>query len=358
MDFTLPGELTMVRDTVHEFVQNELMPIERQVLVREKGGFWAAPLPCDKYEHLKKLAVEQGLWAMSVPEALGGGGLNTLGDCLVAEELAKSFVDFDFGDIPPILFEASPEQQRKYLQPLIAGEHQCAMAVREPGRDGIELRATPDHDDWRLDGRKLVREADLFLVFARTDQGMSCFIVEREREGVSTSDDELTLRDVLVPTSNLLGQPGRVLALEGKHLNARRVRAAARQLGIAARLLDLSSQYAKDWKALGQPLSVRPAVQRHIADMAVELDAARWLVYHAAWEIDEGRPAGADSLRASVFTAEMMHRSIDRTVQIYGGPELAPDLPILRVYSAQGESKLADRILELQRFQLANDLSL
>src|SRR5512140_3366596 len=122
MDFNLSEELVMVRDMARDFVTNELLPIERDVLVREKGGSRGAPIPADKREHLKKLAVEQGLWAMTAPEALGGGGLSTLGACLVAEELGKTFVDFDFGEIPPILFQANPEQQAKYLAPAIAGE--------------------------------------------------------------------------------------------------------------------------------------------------------------------------------------------------------------------------------------------
>src|SRR5512144_2876600 len=119
MDFNLSEELTMVRDMARDFVTNELLPIEREVLVREKGGTRGAPVPAEKREHLKKLAVEQGLWAMTAPEALGGGGLSTLGACLVAEELGKTFVDFDFGDVPPLLFEANAEQQQAYLRPAV-----------------------------------------------------------------------------------------------------------------------------------------------------------------------------------------------------------------------------------------------
>jgi acyl-CoA dehydrogenase len=358
MDLTLPEELTMVRDTVREFVQNELVPIERDVLVREKGGMRGAAIPREKHDRLKKLAVEQGLWAMSVPEALGGGGLNTLGGCLVAEELGKSFVDFDFGDVPPILFETNAEQREKYLNPLIAGEKECALALREPATDELKLRAVPDGDDWRLDGRKLAQEADLFLVFARTDAGVTCFIVERDREGVFVQDGEVILKDVRLPISNLLGEQGGAMTLERKYVDARRVRLAARRVGTASRLLEMSSQYARDWRALGQPLSVRPAVQRHLADMAIEADAARWLVYRAAWEIDEGKSACADALHAIVFSAEMVQRAIDHAIQVYGGPALAPDLPILRIYGKDGDAHRADRILELERFQIVNDLPL
>lgn len=346
----------MVRDTVREFVQNELLPIERDVLVREKGGLRGAPIPREKRTRLKKLAVEQGLWAMTVPEALGGGGLNALGACLVAEELGKSFVDFDFGDLPPMIFEANAEQREKYLNLLIAGEKECALALREPDADKFQLPALPEGDDWRLNGIKLAPDADLFLVYARSDGGATCFIVERDWDGVSYRDGKLFLEDVRVPGANVLGQVGGALTLGEKYLNTRRVCAAARQLGICGRLLAMSSEYARDWKALGQPLAVRPAVRRYLAEMAVELDGARWLIYHVAWEIDEGKPANEGALRASVSASGVLQRAVDRTIQVYGGPAHLEDLPILRMYGADGYAKTAEKILERQYLQVANSL--
>jgi alkylation response protein AidB-like acyl-CoA dehydrogenase len=334
-----------------EFVTNELLPIEREVLVREKGGTRGAPIPRDKYARLKKLAVEQGLWAMTAPEALGGGGLNTLGACLVAEELGKTFVNFDFGDIPPMLFEANAEQRDKYLKPAIAGEIEVALAMREPEGAEIKTRATREGDVWRLNGTKLADEADVYLVVAQTEAGLTCFIVE----GVVTQDGKLGLEDVRVAAASVLGEVGKASALGAKYRNAREVSAAARRVGIAARLLEMSAQYARDWKALGQSLAVRPAIQRYLAEMAVEIDAARWLVYHAAWEVDEGREVEEDARRANLFASEMAQRAIDRTIQIYGGPGHAADLPMPRIYGADGKS--AEQVLELQRFQVAGGLT-
>lgn len=352
MDFNLSEELTMIRDMARDFCTNELLPVEREVLVREKGGTRGAPIPAEKRAHLKKLAVEQGLWAMTVPEALGGGGLSVLGACLVAEELGKSFVDFDFGDVPPLLFEANAEQQQAYLTPAVAGEKDCVLAVREPDSDEIKTRAERDGDAWVLDGSKLVPAADVYLVVARTDAGLTCFLVE----GVSPQDGVLRLASTRVPAANLLGEPGGALELGKKYQASRQVRAAARKLGIAARLLEMSWQYARDWKSLGQALAVRPAVQRHIAEMDVELDAARWLVYHAACELDEGRTAQAETLRASLFASDMVRRAIDRTIELYGGPAHAADLPMLRVYAAHASDRVGERRLELQRLQVAQNL--
>lgn len=352
MDFTLSEELTMIREMARDFCTNELLPIEREVLVREKGGTRGAPIPADKRAHLKKLAVEQGLWAMTAPEALGGGGLNTLGACLVAEELGKTFVDFDFGDVPPILFDASPEQQQTYLAPAIAGEKECVLAVREPGSDAIEARAERSGDGWVLTGRKVAGQADVYLVLAQAPEGVTCFIVE----GVAPLNGVLVLVNTPVPASNVVGEPGSGLALGRKYRAARQVRAAARKLGIAARLLEMAWQYARDWKSLGQALAVRPAVQRDIAEMAVELDAARWLVYHAACEIDAGKNAQEATLRAGLFASEMVRRAIDRTIEIYGGPAHAPDLPVLRVYGADGKDHSSERLVELQRFQVVQNL--
>ncbi len=294
MDFSLSEELTMVRDMAREFVANELLPIEREVLVREKGGTRGAPIPHEKYDALKKKAIDQGLWAMTAPESLGGGGLSALGACLVAEELGKTFVDFDFGDVPPILFDANKEQQDKFLAPVIAGEKECALALRELDETEITTRALRDGDAWVLNGAKYADDADIHLVFADTEAGTTCFIVE----GVAVQDGKLKLENVRVPASNVLGEIGGAFALGKKYRDAGMACAAARKVGIAARLLEMSAQYARDWKALGQPLAVRPAIQRYLAEMTIDIDAARWLVYHAACEIDEGKPANEEAARA------------------------------------------------------------
>ncbi len=355
MDFSLSEELTMVRDMARDFVTNELLPIEREVLVREKGGSRGAPIPADKRARLKKLAVEQGLWAMAAPEALGGGGLSALGACLVAEELGKTFVDFDFGDVPPILFDANAEQQGQYLAPAISGEKEGLLALLEPDSTGdstFKTRAMRAGDSWRLNGTKLVGSADFYLVLAQADEGPTCFIVD----GAVPQEGKLVLSDTLVPASNVLGEAGKAFELGRKYRNARWLRAAARKVGVAARLLEMSWQYARDWKALGQALAVRPAVQRYVSEMAIEIDAARWLVYHGACELDEGRDAGEAAIRAHLYASEMAQRAVDRTIEIYGGPAHASDLPMLRAYAAVVDDKTSQRALELQRFQVANNL--
>ena len=214
MDFALSEELQMIRDMARDFVTNELLPIESQVLVLDgQPGKRGAPIPREKYDALKKKAVDQGLWAMTAPEALGGGGLSTLGACLVAEELGKTFVDFDFGDVPPILFEANAEQIEKYLKPAIAGEKEIALALREPKGDEITTSASRDGDAWILNGTKFAKEADIHLVFARADIGATCFIVEN----LVTQDRNLILKDARVPASNVFGEIGKAFALGEKH---------------------------------------------------------------------------------------------------------------------------------------------
>jgi alkylation response protein AidB-like acyl-CoA dehydrogenase len=361
MDFTLTEELTMVRDMARDFVTNELLPIEREVMVREGqvGGKRGAPIPREKYDALKKKAVDQGLWAMTAPEALGGGGLNVLGTCLVAEELGTTFVPFDFGDMPPMLFDANAEQQQEFLAPVIAGEKECVLALREPETSGtteFKTHAARDGDAWVLSGTKYADEADLFLVFAQTDEGATCFIVGCEWLGVVTQDGRLRLENVRVPARNVLGEVGGAFALGKKYQNARRARAAARKVGIAARLLEMSAQYARDWKSLGQPLAVRPSVQRYLAEMATDIDAARWLVCRAACEIDEGKDAKENARRAHLFASEMAQRALDRTIEIYGGPVHADDVPMLRIYRDDLAKKTMEHVLNLQRLQVAEGL--
>ncbi len=351
MDFTLSEELQMIREMARDFVTHELLPIESQTLVLDgQPGKRGAPIPREKFARLKTLAVEQGLWAMTAPEALGGGGLSTLGACVVAEELGKTFVDFDFGDLPPLLFEANAEQRAKFLTPAIAGETQIALAAHEPASDEITARATPAAADWVLNGAKLARAADVYLVLARADAGVTCFIVEN----LGWQNGKLILENTRVPAPNVLGEIGGAFALMKKSQPALWTRSAARQVGVAARLLETSSQYARDWKALGQPLAVRPAVQRHLADLAIEITAARWLVYQAAIEIDEGKDARNAAARAYLFATELLQRATDRTIEIYGGPAHTAELPMLRIYAADRKSH--ERILEFQRFKLAQTL--
>ena len=340
MDFTLSEELQMIREMARDFVTNELLPLERDVLVREKAGTRGAPIPREKYARLKKLAVEQGLWAMNAPEEFGGGGLSALGGCLVAEELGKSFVDFDFGDVPPQLFDANAAQREKFLQQAIAGEIDIALAARDAD-DAITTRATRVDDGLILNGAKIARDADVFLVIAQTDAKSACFIVENQ----VTQYEKLVLQNVRVPDVNVLGEIGGALALGKAYQNANLMCAAARKIGVASRLLEMSAQYARDWKALGQPLAVRPAVQRWLAEIAIEIDAARWLVYHAATELDAGKPSKEHVIRAHLFASEIAQRASDRTVEIYGGP--APTMPRLN---------RDEKIFELERFQIANEI--
>lgn len=371
MDFTLSEELTMVRDMARDFVANELLPIERTLLVRDQSGTRGAPMPAESRSKLKKMAVEQGLWAMAAPEELGGGGLSVLGMCLVAEELGKTFVDFDFGDIPPLLFQANDEQREQYLASAIAGEKECALAVRELGEakpGELKTTAVLEGDAWVLTGNKAVEEtpADFYLVLAATEQGPTWFIVDQVR----AQDGQLALDHARVSTANVLGQVGRALALGKAYKSVRQVQTAARRIGMACRLLELASQYARDWKSLGQPLMVRPAVQRWLAEMAIDIDAGRWLVYRAACAIDEMASASGgvaklaeistqakqDVLRASLFAAEMVERVGDRTVQVYGGPAFAADLPMLHLYGTRMDRMINKDWLALQRFQIANQL--
>lgn len=355
MDFSLSEELVMIRDMARDFVTNELLPIERDVLVREKGGSRGAPIPSDKRARLKKLAVEQGLWAMSVPEALGGGGLSTLGACLVAEELGKSFVDFDFGDIPPILFEADLAQRQAYLTPAISGEKECAVAIAEPdggGPGSIQTRASQKDEGWCLNGIKLVSDADFYLVLAETDSGPAFFLVDT----VPARDGRLVLEETTVQAGNVLGPIGGATALSGKYRDARLVRTAARKIGAASRLLEMSAQYARDWKSLGQSLAVHPSVRCALADMEIETEAARWLVYRAADQIDGGMEARREAARASLYAAEMVARAIDRTNAVFGGPAFAAALPLLDEYGRMLDRDRTDPLVEMQRLYLTHEL--
>lgn len=353
MKYTLSEEMTMVRDTVRDFVTNELVPLERELVTVDAGPLErrGAPISAENQTRLKRLAIDQGLWAMTTPEAMGGGGLSALGASLVAEELGKTWVEFDFGDVPAPLFDASPEQKANYLAPMIAGEKECAVAWREPKAGQIQTRAVRENGQWRLDGTKLSKPADAHLVFARCEQGLSCFIVS----GLPVLDGRLTLKDVGVPSSGVLGEIGKAAELGAAYRPAEIVRAAARCVGVGSRLLEMGRQYARDWKVFGQPLAVRPAVQTGLAEMCAELEAARGMIYRAAEDIDNGVGDSTDAVKAHYFAAGMAQRALDRTVSIYGGPSNDCESP----FSAMRERLSPAAFGEIRRVeagQIAEDL--
>ena len=386
MDFNIPEDLKMVQTLVRDFVKDQLLPLEREVLGRESDLAGARrTLTPETEEKLIKMVKDMGLWGVGIPEELGGVGLGTLGTCLVEEELAKTIIPFDFGDVTPILFDCNEEQKEDYLLPVIEGQKHPYLALMEPGKGidpaAMEMRAEKVNGGYLLNGRKLsfskkVGSGDFAIVFAVTNPeggirgGVTCFLVDSGTPGFTVAGGEertgwqaqvagpvsLIFDDCKVPAEKVLGEEGKAFYLGKKWLPSRRIVRGARCVGVAVRLLDVSAEQAKSWQSFGQVISTWPSVQAALADIAVDIHAARLMVYHAAWKADEGEDVHQEAAMLKVFTTEMLDRVANRAVEIRGGPAPARELPIEILCRNIVVEEAGQRALEVQKAIITGDV--
>jgi acyl-CoA dehydrogenase len=163
----------------------------------------------------------------------------------------------------------------------------------------------------------------------------------------------LILKDCAVTMENILGQVGGGLHLGRRWFAGKAVKVGARYVGMADCLLQMAATYARDWATFGRPLAERPAVQRILAEMAARVDAARWMVYRGAWMVDQGQPTNDDILKVRVFTWDVLQQAIDGTIQVYGGPHYAAELPMLRIYQGLIEYETMEHGLDRLRYALS-----
>jgi acyl-CoA dehydrogenase len=374
MDFHLSDELNMIVDVVREFRERELMPLEHHFLLQ--GRFTV-----EERNELDEKAKAAQLWALDVPEELGGQGMGELAMCLIVEELFKHPAMYLFGGSPePVLYHCNDEQRERYLIPVIRGERRSCYAFTEPdaGSDMARMRmvAVRDGDDWVLNGTKTfiskVDRADFVIVFAVTDpesarNGVSVFLVDMGTTGFSVSreiptmgDDwdpcELTFTDCRVPAANMVGKPGDGWKLAGEQLLHGRLKIAAYQLGIAQRCIDIAVEWSQNRFTWGKPIAARQAIQFMLADSRVELEAARLLVYRAAWKADQGEEHAQDDFMAKLFATEMSGRVTDRALQILGGMGYATETPIQSFYRQARLWRIGHGTSEIMRWMIARDM--
>jgi alkylation response protein AidB-like acyl-CoA dehydrogenase len=331
MDFTFSPDTVMLRDMLRRFVQKEARPLEMKY-------FNTGELTPEERSRLR-LAIQQlGLWGLTVPEEFGGGGLDVITSCVVEEELGGTFIPVEMGEVPAMLYACNEEQTVQYLEPALEAGRQAIIAAREPGPQAVQPEAWQttadlDGDQYILNGQKTLASSptaqDFFVVYARAPQGLTAFLIEPGHPGVSISTNGrlvLSLADCRLPASSILGKPGGALLLGAENAPRAWIQTGARYIGIAGRLLEMASEHARDWVSLGAPLSARPAIQRMIADLQVDIESTRWMVYHAAWLADSGKQSESRHAAAQVRLAsgEMLKRSIDRATMIFTGPGPSP----------------------------------
>jgi alkylation response protein AidB-like acyl-CoA dehydrogenase len=377
VDFSLSDEQRAIRDTVRSFVTKEIVPLEQEVLRRERGG--QAGLRRDELTELQLKAKRFGFWGLSTPEEYGGMDLPAVTQSLIHTEVGRSFVPFRFGgEADNILYEANESQRAEYLVPTIEGDRLSCFAITEPGAGSdaanIKLRAVRDGDDWVLNGEKTFitggNDADFAIVIAVTDRdkgartGATAFLVDREMgwksEWIQTMGEggpaSLVFEDVRVPHRNILGNVGEGFTLGMRWIERGRYLIPSMALGIAERALQLGIDYAKTRETFGQPIATNQAIQWMIADSEVELEAARWLVLKAAWVVDQGLETRHAASMAKLSGAAMVNHVVDRVMQIHGGMGYTRELPIERWYRQVRLFRIFEGTDEMQRLIISRDL--
>ena len=377
MDLTLSDEEREVREWVRTFVSKEITPLEQTVLERERRH--ERGLLPDELQTLQDKAKESGFFGVQTPEEYGGMGLGALMSALIEVELGRSFVQFKFGgDADNILFSANDEQQEAYLLPTINGEKKSCFAITEPGAgsDARNIRTTAvrDGDEWVINGEKTFITggdiADFCLVFAVTDKekgadgGVTCFLADRDAGWTSTIIDTmgewgpaaLSFQDVRVPHSSILGEEGRGFELAMKWIGKGRYMLPARALGACERLVEMAMEHAQNRETFGAPIATRQAIQWMVADSAVEIEALRWLVLTAAWQVDNGRDSRQAQSMAKLYGGVKANEIVDRMLQIHGGMGYTRELPVERWYRELRLLRIYEGTDEIQRRTIARNL--
>jgi butyryl-CoA dehydrogenase len=388
MDFSLSDHQRLIRDTVRQFMENEVRPSVRQ---RDREARF--PL-----EEIRKIA-ELGCCGMMTPEEWGGGGLDAVSYVMMLEEVARvdaamatSLSVTNSAVQTPLLQFGNQAQKEKYLRRMAIGETLGAFCLTEPqaGSDaaGIHARAAKCDCGYRLNGTKAWvtngSVAGVFIVFAKTNpdaggKGISAFLVEPSFKGFragrheekmgqhSSPSVEIILNDCEVPLENRLGEEGQGLKIALSALDGGRIGIGALAVGLAQGALDESVKYAKQRRAFGRTIGDFQAIQWMIADMQTEIEAARALVHHAAWTVDRfavahnrdsGGRMGAASSKAKLYASEMCNRVVAKAVQIHGAVGYSRETDVERMYRDARVITIYEGTSEVQRMIIARDLGL
>lgn len=381
MDLSLSEEEREIREWVRTFVRKEVQPLEPEVLERERRH--EPGLRPEELRDLQDRARSAGFFGVHTPEEYGGMGLGAVMNALVEIELGRSFVPFRFGgDADNILYQANEEQRQRYLVPTIEGERRSCFAITEPGAgsDARAIRTTArrEGEEWVINGEKTFitggHEADFAMVFAvtdpdrhregRTDESVTCFLVDRDRGWTSSPIDTmgqwgpaaLVLDDVRVPHSAILGEEGRGFALAMQWIGKGRYLLPARALGACERLVEMGMEHARNRVTFGQPIAERQAIQWMLADSAVEIEALRWLVLAAAWQVDAGLDSRQGQSMAKLYGGVKANEIVDRMLQVHGGMGYTRELPIERWYRELRLLRIYEGTDEIQRRTIARNL--
>ncbi|MCL4836920.1 MAG: acyl-CoA dehydrogenase [Thermoanaerobaculia bacterium] len=377
MQIELNEEQLLLRDTVRRFAAEVVAPRAKEI--DESGEF-----PREFFAR----AAELGLAGVAVPEEHGGAGMDIVSYCLVIEEIsrvcASSGVILSVNNslvCDPILAYGTAEQKREFLVPLASGEKIGCFALTEPGAgsDAAALRTTArrDGDDYVLDGSKVFitngLAADVAIVFASVDlsrghKGITAFLVPTDSPGLSrgghqyklgvqaSGTTELYFESLRVPARFRLGDEGQGFRIAMATLDGGRIGIAAQAVGIAQGAFEEARKYARERQQFGQAISEFQTIQFYLADMAVEIDAARLLTWRAAWKKQQGGRYSLEAAQAKLFASEAAQHVTNQALQIHGGYGYTREYNVERFFRDARITEIYEGTSEIQKLVIADQI--
>ncbi len=382
MNFELDEEHRMLKELVHRFVRDELIPLEPAVMAREVAG-QGLRLSETEESRLHGISRQLGLWGLDAPGEMDGFDLPQVAMVGVNEELGRSIVPYrlppDSPNLRMLMETANDEQRERYLAPYARGLTRSAIAISEPGAGadpaGLKTTAQREGDDWVLNGRKIwishAGDADWTIVMARTrDQdgvrpGVSAFIIDRdtpgfivEREipmigGISTY--EVVLDNCRVAGAQLLGMEGKGFKPMQKRLSTRRIQMAAWCIGRAQRALDIMTGHVSQRQTFGTLLADRQSIQWWIADAATRIHACRLMTYEAAVRVDRGEDAKTQVSMIKVFATDMAWDVIDHAMQALGAMGMTREMPLQQMANQTRLMRIYEGPTEVHKWVIARN---
>lgn len=379
MNFDLPEEHRLFQGAIRDFAQKEIAPLVDEA---EKN----ARLPVELFPKMGKL----GYLCPSYPEELGGGGLGKLGDCILYEEVTPHsagiagsiMIQGGVGSLA-IHKHGTPEQIRKYLRPVIAGEKITGFGLSEPnaGSDAaaMETTAVKKGNGYVLNGTKMFITnspvAHFLLIAAYTDKskgasgGVTLFIVETGIPGLQVNrlhklpmhpspTGEVILDECLVPEENVVGEVGKGFRYMMESLDAGRIVHSALSVGLAQAAYEASLEHAKTRVQFGKPIGNFQAIAFKIARMAIDIETSRWLTYRAAWMLDQGKDCSREASMCKVFCSEACNRVTSEAMQVHGGYAFMMDSPVQRYFRDARTRTVTEGTTEIQLTVIARSLGL
>ena len=372
MDYGIPEEYAQLARLTEEFVMNELRPYEEQVERDDR-------VPDDLRRSLRKKAVDVGLFAFNMPEDVGGPGLPYLAQVLIREQLGKVSVALAdmVGRPPKALLACAGEQRERFLIPAVRAEKTWALALTEPnaGSDAgaMKTRATRANGGWLLNGTKHFIShgdfADFVMVVAKVEEegrvAPTAFLVEHGTRGFGIGRihpkmgwrgyplAELVFNDAFVPDANVLGDVGAGFRLAMSAIGEARIGVAAHCVGLAQRAFEYAVEHVKVRRQFGQPLGQFQGLQWNVADMALDIEQSRALLYAAARTMDSGADARAAVSMAKLSATEMAGRVTDRALQLLGGAGYMAEGPVEMMFREARAFRIGEGTSEIQKNQIA-----